>query len=600
MDFNWQFFEGGLFDFGLTYNVNISSSLYHWDVDGLGNARPFTSVLGNIFFNNHIVNFGIDKNYNQSIGFNTKLSVPSVLKLDKIFKPSLQYSVGYSWVNNAQAGRLGRSAGWSGGPRFTLEVDLKPISESIWPSTPKIVPTDTSSKKTNTLKQLDQITRILFKYPFFDFEKINFTFTQTNSSQNSGVRGGSGFANIFARVPFVQSSLSSNGPSLLYQLGLISDPNGYLVLTTKGSFPFFRGYTVPGIRADSAQISDAFSQNNQIAMNTSRQLWEGATLQLSWRVGWSYSESRTMSTDKNGAIEKNSIRSNISGSVDRSFNALPPVLIFKLFNTSLETVNERYLALNPKKDDPAKLSQAFEEGLEALPWITKILGSLAPRANWSIQWDGIEKFSLFKSFASRVTLSHAYASNYTQRWQMTPTKNQVTGLTSMSQATTSQTVVYGFAPLIGVNITFKDFLKGNMNAAFRYGTATTYNLTPSTQNLTEAATSDISITGSFSRQGFEIPLFGVSLMNNIEISFNYTYSHNASFLYDFKNFIKDGTPKDGYGRTTLEPGIRYTLSERVTAKLYYRHTKTTPDESGSTTYGSTTNEGGVEVHVDIK
>ena len=611
MDFTWQFFQGGLFDLGVGYTVNVSSSLTNLETDQFQNQRPFTAILSDIFFSDRLIDFGIDQNYNQGITLNTKVTVPQVLMLDKILLPNLRYSVNYSWTNNIQAGPIGRSAGWSGGPSLTLDVNIKPISEALWSATqasPQIpLPIDTTKKSLdankkegsfNLLKQFDQVSRIIFKNTIFDFEKLSFNFTQSNTSQNNGVFGNTGFANIFARAPF-QSSLDENGPKFLYQFGLMSDPNGELIVKTKGTFPFITGNSVPGIRAPNANITDAFSQNNQIAMHTSRPLWDGATIQLDWKVGWTYSENRTSTTDSTGHIIESSISSNISGDMDRSYLSLPFI-----FKTNLDNVNNEFNAMKQDAGDTrstaAKLSQAFEQGLEALPWLSKILGSLAPRANWSIHWDGLENISFLKSFASRISLDHAYTSDYKRRWQMTPTLDPNTNITTIAEATTSQTITYGFSPLIGVNITFKDFIKGNLSATFRYGATTSYDLAPSSQNVTQTSTSDISVTGTFSRQGFEIPFFGVSLMNNIDITFNYGYSHNSSLLFDFNNFQKDGLPMSGSARTTLEPRIRYTLSERVTASVYYRYTRIAPDAGGSQIPGSTTNEGGVDVHVLIQ
>jgi cell surface protein SprA len=609
MDFTWQFFQGGLFDLGVGYTVNVSSSLTNLETDQFQNQRPFTAILSDIFFSDRLIDFGIDQNYNQGITLNTKVTVPQVLMLDKILLPNLRYSVNYSWTNNIQAGPIGRSAGWSGGPSLTLDVNIKPISEALWSATqassPVPAPIDTSKKSLDAnkkagsfdlLKQFDQVSRILFKNTLFDFEKVSFNFTQSNTSQNNGVFGNTGFANIFARAPF-QSSLDENGPKFLYQFGLMSDPNGELIVKTKGTFPFITGNSVPGIRAPNANITDAFSQNNQIAMHTSRPLWDGATIQLDWKVGWTYSQNITSTTDSTGHIIDSTVSRNISGDMDRSYLSLPFI-----FKTNLENVNNKFIAMKNGGDTrttAAMLSQAFEQGLEALPWLSKILGSLAPRANWSIHWDGLENISFLKSFASRISLDHAYTSDYKRRWQLTPTLDP-NGGTTLAEATTSQTITYGFSPLIGVNITFKDFIKGNLSATFRYGATTSYDLAPSSQNVTQTSTSDISVTGTYSRQGFEIPFFGVSLMNNIDITFNYGYSHNSSLLYDFNNFQKDGLPMSGSARTTLEPRIRYTLSERVTASVYYRYTRIAPDAGGSQIPGSTTNEGGVDVHVLIQ
>jgi cell surface protein SprA len=239
----------------------------------------------------------------------------------------------------------------------------------------------------------------------------------------------------------------------------------------------------------------------------------------------------------------------------------------------------------------AKLSQAFAEGLEAFPWLTKILGSFAPRANWSIRWDGLQKFSLFENFAQSVSVEHSYSSTYGEGWRI----NQ-----QGQREIQTQTVTYGFSPLIGLNITFKELMKGNLSANFQYKVSTNYDLSPAFQNGSEGTTSGFSITGTYSRKGFEIPLFGVSLMNNIDISFNYSTSHESKVLYYFSNFEKDGIPQSGSTRTTIEPGINYTLSERVSARLYYRHIRFKPDEGGSNIPGSTTNEGGLNIMVTIR
>jgi hypothetical protein len=597
MDFNWQFFDGGLLDLGLSYNVSISSTLQHLETDKLNRPRSFSDILNDIFLSDRLINFGIDQNYGQGMVFSMKVRVPEILKLDKIFTPSLRYQVNYNWTNNTQLGPLGRNAGWNGGPTLSLDVSLKPISESIWSVAPAPPPTpaDTTGKKKtfNPLKQLDQISRILIKIPFFDFDRFNFSFSQQNSVQNSGIRGSNGFANLFARVPFFQSSLDKNGPSLWYQLGLSTDPNGYPVVKTKSRFPFITGYTVPGLRADSAgNIVNAFSQNNQISLRTSRSLWEGASLTLDWKTGWSYSKNVTNKTDAFGRPTQ--VSSNVSGDINRSYMTLPPVFIFKFFNSSIENVNKKYLELKSVDDgrkDEAKLSQAFEEGLEVFPWLSKIIGSLAPRANWTIRWSGLEKFSFLNSFASSISLDHAYTSDYRQRWRVTQEGGRVTE---------SQAISYRFSPLVGMSIAFKPFLKGNLSANFQFGASSSYDLVPVSQKTYESKTSDISVTGTYSRQGFEIPFFGLSLMNNIDISFSYSYSHNSRLLYDFANFKSDGIPQEGSSRTTIEPRIRYTLSERVTASLYYRYTKLTPDEGGSRIPGSTVNEGGVDVHVAIQ
>jgi hypothetical protein len=61
-----------------------------------------------------------------------------------------------------------------------------------------------------------------------------------------------------------------------------------------------------------------------------------------------------------------------------------------------------------------------------------------------------------------------------------------------------------------------------------------------------------------------------------------------------------GTPIEGTTRTTLEPRLKYVLSQRVTASVYYRRLQTKPDNAGSRIPGVTTNEAGLDVHISIQ
>jgi hypothetical protein len=61
-----------------------------------------------------------------------------------------------------------------------------------------------------------------------------------------------------------------------------------------------------------------------------------------------------------------------------------------------------------------------------------------------------------------------------------------------------------------------------------------------------------------------------------------------------------GQPLDGSTRTVLEPRIKYVLSSRVTASVYYRLTKIAPDDTGSRIPGSTVNEAGLDIQISIQ
>jgi hypothetical protein len=600
LSFTWQLTEGGLFNLGTEYAVDAQSSLLNFETDSLGRQRPLGAILGDMFGKSKLIDFGTDLSYGQTISINPRLVIPPILKLDKILSATTRYSARYDWMNNPQAGDLGKSTGATGNLSMTLDVNVRTLGNEIWSEklpAPAPLPGDTvaHTKSFNLLDGLDRITRILFKIPFFDFDKLNFNFTQQNRSQNSGVVGRPGFANVFGRVPFFQNSLPDYGPSLMYQLGLSSDPHGDVIIKTKGKFPFLTGFTVPGLRAPRGNLTDNFAQSNRLAMRTSRPLWEGASLEINWNVGWSYSLNRTLQSDSLGvAFVNNEV---VSGDVDRSYLSFPPILFFKFFRTGVEDVQKEFERLRVDRSDirsaDVKLAEAFENGMEALPLMRKLLGNILPRPNWTLRWEGLEKLPLFESFATRASFDHSYSSGYKRRWKISPSGDEVTE---------SQQVTYGFSPLIGVNVTFKELLKGNFGMTFRIGNSTSYDLTPSAQNIVESGLTDIAVTANFTRQGFEIPFFGLSLSNDLDIKFSYSYSKNSRRVYDLKavTFKKEGTPMEGSSRTIIEPRIQYILSSRVTASIYYKYTKLKPDAGGSRIPGSTTNEGGLDVRVAIQ
>ena len=453
-----------------------------------------------------------------------------------------------------------------------------------------------------TLDQLKQLAKIFIKVPFLDYESINVTFSQTNSSANSGVVGRPGFVNFWGRMPFFQEADPKYGPSRLYQLGLISDPNGRLTnFGARPKFPFFGWDVEDGIRAPGGNLTNTFRQTNRLTFKTTRALWEGARLDLNWNVGWSYGSSMNFQTDKDGKTIPGTQVVSSSGSVDRSFLSLPNFLFLSSLKSDLKEVAKRYQEAKLNKADSAsttdaeKLARAFEGGFESLPFFTKVFGQFSPRVNWALRWDGLEKLPMFAGFVSRLSLDHSYTSNYTRSFTNVPNGG--------GERTEGQRVAYGFAPLVGLNFTFKDLLKGSMGANVRYNTNTTYDLAVSSSNIVETLAQEISLTASYSRHGFEIPFFGLSLNNDVEINASYSMTKNSRTQFEVVKLSENnvtGTPLEGSTRTVLEPRIKYVLSQRVNASVYYRLTKITPDAQGSTIPGSTTNEAGLDIHISIQ
>ncbi len=622
--FGWKLTEGGFLNLSGDYGLTISRDLLFLDNDSLG--RGFSSILHDIFLG------GRDGHYAQHFSINTKPKLPNVLDIPRYFDINANYSVNYSWQNAFQGGDIGKSAGWDNNIAVGSSLRLKALTDPLFQITeepsppenaqitrrrpPERKPADTTAaakqdttkrarqdttklarqdsvlerptlKGKDILLQIRKIAKLFVKIPLLDYENITISFSQANHSANSGLIGTTGFENFWGRVPG-QGSLLENGPSLLYQLGLTTDPSG------KSVFGFSQLHSQgidQGLRAANATLTDQFSQNNSVALKTSRPLWDGATLEINWKVGWQFSKSTTLTTDSNGVAHPS--LSTWSGSVDRSFLTIPPVFLFKAFNNSLEEVGKRYETNKLTQPDNVALSNAFENGLEAFPILSKFFGEFVPRANWTLRWDGLEKIGGLSSVVQRMSLEHAYSSDFRRDFR---------GAVDGSEETDVERLQYGFSPLIGLNTTFKELFKGNLSGTFRYNTTTTYDLNLSASNIVETDAQEISLSLSYSHRGFNLPLFGINLQNDIDLAMTYSRTRNARSMHesDLLTSNPDGTPLDGNTRTTLEPRVNYALSSRVRASVFYRFTSMEPDQAGSTIPGTTTNEAGLDVHIAIQ
>ena len=599
--FNWKITEGGFLNLSTNYNMNINSSLAYLETDINGNQRRESDIWRDIFSR---VFFGKDYTYQQSTEFRTSPKLPTFWDLNKFLTMSAGYSVSYNWNFDFRQEKLGRSAGFSSKSSLGFTLRLKALTEPLFKSedvssnetsgnTNKNQRSVTQNKSTDTSNVIlnDSLTvsdtvlvdseekvsavknAILFlqsvaKTVLFDYETITINFTSSNSLSKSGIAGtGTGFGNFWGI-----SQNSANGPTRAFMLGLSDD------VGSRAALP-------------STTVSDVFSHSNNLDFRTSKPLWEGAKIDLNWKVGWTVNRTTTLRGDDNGNLVVSNVVS--TGSISRSFISLPPFLFLSVFKNSIKKVNELY---DPNSTDAgASLSSAFVEGFETFPWLSKLgffkdVAKYIPRPNWRITWDGLEKFFLFKSFAKRVSLDHTYSSSYTEGWKINP---------DGFQETQSQRIEYGFSPLAGLNFTFGDVWGGNLISSVKYSAKTNYDLGISNKNITETFSRDIGITAGYSKSGFELPLFGVSLKNDIEFSFSYTSTKNSIVRYEMNNFTEEGIPQDGTTRSTIEPRIKYTISSKVTLSIFYKRSSVQP-EGASRVSPTTTNEAGLDIHISIQ
>ncbi len=611
---NWNVTQGSLLNLSIGYKLNITSSLNYLLFDENGDPRPESEVWHDILHGEY---FGKINNFQQGLTFKLKPKLPNLWQLDKYFSVNGGYNVSYGWKNDFRQEELGRSAGYNSNISASLNLKWKALTQPLFPKVKEKRGKHGKNRKIKKKHKIPQqshhrtnrgrkrnleeeffgnsnsvagnnegasntteeemvseeengpskLTRSLYllrdalHWVLFDYNQIRFNFSQKNSMASSGLlSGGTGIANFWGHYK------ESNGPSRLFMLGFSNDA---------------------GARVPNAQLSDRISQDNNFTFGTQRPLWEGANLDINWKVSWGERKSFTVNTDENGNITLSS--PNVTGTTNRSFIVIP----LKFFGTGITSIHDNYDATSA--DPGTSLSKAFVKGLETFPLLANIpvLGQVAnyiPRANWKLSWSGLEKLPLLKGIANRITLSHAYSSNYTEGWTIDPDGKKVVQ---------TQKVNYAFQPLIGIDFTFNKLLGGNLRGSAKYGSKTNYNLGVSTRSVTEGLSRDITLSISFSKSGFDLPIFGFNLKNDIEFSFSYTNSKTSTIIYNMDNFDENGLPQDGTTRVTLEPRIKYMMSSRITLALFYKRSTVTP-EGASVIPPTKTNEAGLDVHITIQ
>lgn len=643
MGFNWKLTEKAYLNLSMLYKVSVNSSYAHHLFDPLTGLDKSEKQIWSDLFNGPI--FGKDTQYNQTVDFKLEPRFPSWLDLQRNFTLRLGYSSNYSWSNDLRSQNAGIRAGFDTKLSASLTVKLKNIGKSIFPDF-KSKNTGTVKKTNNTnsnrgrtrgrrkaeepernkkveenigeetlvkkdqslndksednnediekrkinggLSEEDEVpSPSVFKsaivylqqaaqWAFFDYNRITINFNHSEKFIMPGLASSfTGFSNFWGF-----SFDESNGPSRGFMLGL--SPEGF------------------GLLKPNLQLNQVFNKSNNISIKTSRELWKGAKLDISWDVAWGKNDAISMETDEDGFImpEKTYLESSTSN-MNKTFLVFP-------MGSNIDNIRNAYLE-SADTNQRSKIENAFFDEMGSIPGVSKIISKIFsddvgndiekyfPRPNWRFTWSGLEKIGFLSNIFSRLSLSHGFSSKYTAGWKAVPGDDE---------QIQSQAVTTGFKPLIGINFGLDKLVGGKFTGSIKYNVNTAYNVSFSNSRITETNTNDIGFSASYTKSGFELPLFGLSLKNDITVSFNYTVASNEKNAYDLPDpkalnaELPPPVPLDGTTRVTIEPKLKYVMSSKVTASVFYRRTTVSP-KGASKIPETITNEMGLEVHIAIK
>ena len=608
MQFNWKLSQGGIISPTFDYKFTTLSTLVPFELDENGKQRTGRELTKVIMFNDGIINLGSPNNHSQDLNITLKPTLPNIIGLNSFLDITSNYSANYKWMDPLQTDPAlkdaAKKASVNSNIRLAVGVKLKDIGNDIFgrkksafSANNKKAPQDSSSS------MLSYVTDILQSI-FFDWENLNMTFNQTNASINPGTFGSTGIGNFWGGF-IGRGNLMSAGPSMAYQLGLVSNPHGDFEFVPSNKFPFFGFTTTTGIRPPNSVFQDNFNQNTTFDIKTSRKIIEGMRLDLNWKTTLGYNTNQTIDTDEEG----NPTYSNVikTDNLNRTFFTWPSFFGFNLFGSTIENVVDIFEAKravidNSTMDSVTKnqalhsaLSESFYEGLESFSFTSGNVGRFLPSMNWSLRWEGIEKWSVWKGVIKRLQIEHTYNSNYVENIQ----------ITDIGRSVNTQSISSGFAPLFGLNASFDEkIFRGILTAKIKLSKISTYSATAAAGAIISMQnTTDITAEASYVMKGFSFPLFGINLQNDFEVSLLCTYKDNITSTYDvldrgsFTGKNKDGRTLTGNTQIIIEPRARYNLSKTINASFFIRYEGTFNE--GAAQPGYHTMQVGLDIMMNI-
>ncbi|MEM6782465.1 MAG: cell surface protein SprA [Bacteroidota bacterium] len=404
-------------------------------------------------------------------------------------------------------------------------------------------------------------------------------------------------------------AITGEGPSLAYRLGLEERPQ--------------RTIFDPAV-VGNLQVDDIVGRNNDLQTRTSLELSRNLRVDLNWSLGWDRSTTFSfIPTEAGDSVDE-------APPIESGGGSATVWALGGSYERFLTTHVDRYQADidagRVTEDGVAFTSALSNNGLaeDFRSAFTSSFGSFGPNnffalplPNWTVTYNGLGNWPLFRLLATQVTVRHGYSATYDLDYRSDALafaeggsfENETINGTAFQvpvDARQSQNVRLNerFQPLIGFNMT----LRGGIQADVSFTQSKALSLSVAGANVSESTTDEVSVRLSFSKTGLRIPLPFVNrrrINNNVRMSLTFSTANNSdqrlNFRQDFLDTISGGslspqTP-EASTRITLEPRISYTISSQVTADVFVRYTSL--ESEGSRIPSTSTLNGGFNFRVSF-
>lgn len=379
--------------------------------------------------------------------------------------------------------------------------------------------------------------------------------------------------------------------------------------------------------SSSLRPGDVARISHRIDASTTLRPTPNFNVALSWKTNFEENENRNLSPGTDGfAVGRTG-----SGRIDGSSWAFGGSFE-KLFNNQVTALRADFdpqagtfadangdgLALSPPQ-----LERAFRETFARTPLtLGSRIATPFPMPTWRITYSGLHQLPLLRRLLSSATLSHAYTTDYAgsfdARQEGLPLNQQVlvgsTALTASYLPGPYEATTYNansrFAPLVGVDLRFKN----NLSANVAYNTSHLYALTTSTKSLTESRANELSVRADYRVDRLRLPFMSRRLSNALTVSLalSQTATNRRLFAVEkavtaalvdgvvFADVLQDNkytSVSEAGRRITFTPTIGYTFSNTVQARFNLTYERFDSDVSYQQPY--TTMRGGFNVIVNL-
>lgn len=236
------------------------------------------------------------------------------------------------------------------------------------------------------------------------------------------------------------------------------------------------------------------------------------------------------------------------------------------------------------------------------------LGSMRP--NWRVTYDGLLQIGNMKNIFKSFVINHSYQCTYSignyssyLNWvgvagDMGFTMDELTQqpIPSSPYNISSVAITEKFAPLIGVNMTFKN----NLSVNLEYRDSRTLNLNSSAGQVVETGSKQFTMGAGMKIPNFnKVIKYGSSqggTSNDLSLNLDFSFSNNQSLIRRIETAYTQAT--QGTQTFSINFMATYQLSKKISVAAFFDHQVNTPLVSNSS-YPTTNSNYGLSFNISL-